>query len=237
MPFWSRFKTVFKPDFEEQKCKRKYNSAREKYRPSGHMTAGFSNWLESYNRDAPLGILLLQRLHRLQLLRQPDPAKLRQQSGVDDKITFAKVTGDIPPPLYSEPNQAFANLEAEMSQLRSAYWQHQLRMQDLYAQSSQVKDSSYNDIKLFLLGHEYKNHDGYSYAFVDSAQQCANAGGCCGRSCRCCWKALYANEEKEDKPSPVYGHCTVECACCIQERGCYMPDLRLPATEIQPSFG
>lgn len=58
-------------------------------------------------------------------------------------------------------------------------------------------------------------------------------GGCCGRPCRCCEKALgqYLQPAKGDGQSElvkVYGHCTVECACCIKYRGCYVPDPCLP---------
>lgn len=60
---------------------------------------------------------------------------------------------------------------------------------------------------------------------------CAELGGCCGRKCGCCEKPVtkyIVSSEGGKKSVPIYGHCTVECACCIKERGRYVPDPRLP---------
>lgn len=45
-------------------------------------------------------------------------------------------------------------------------------------------------------------------------KDCAEQGGCCGRSCRCC-------EKRQKKPGRELGvgHCTIECGCCATNRG------------------
>lgn len=45
-------------------------------------------------------------------------------------------------------------------------------------------------------------------------EHCASRGGCCGRGCGCCRQRALASQRKQSR-----GHCTVECACCIQDRG------------------
>jgi len=45
---------------------------------------------------------------------------------------------------------------------------------------------------------------------------CAANGGCCKRGCGCCEKPLNTHREEG-----IYGHCTVECGCCIRSRRYY----------------
>lgn len=81
------------------------------------------------------------------------------------------------------------------------------------------------------------------YAWVFERGQCAARGGCCGRTCGCCEKSLHEyllpgshwqgdNLENgaEREKVEIHGHCTVECACCIQFRDCYIPHSLLPPT-------
>lgn len=51
------------------------------------------------------------------------------------------------------------------------------------------------------------------YMRKELVKDCAEQGGCCRRSCGCC--ALRAKRSSENG----VGHCTVECACCVDYRG------------------
>lgn len=44
-------------------------------------------------------------------------------------------------------------------------------------------------------------------------EDCANRGGCCGRTCGCCQKP------RSDFRLNGHGHCTKFCDCCLQVRG------------------
>ncbi|KAL4935952.1 hypothetical protein BDV06DRAFT_217037 [Aspergillus oleicola] len=44
-------------------------------------------------------------------------------------------------------------------------------------------------------------------------EQCIEAGGCCGRGCKCCWS-------HQDLDFETWGgHCTPACPCCLQRDG------------------
>ncbi|RAH74031.1 uncharacterized protein BO66DRAFT_468427 [Aspergillus aculeatinus CBS 121060] len=231
MPFWSRkgsktkaadrSKPVDKPESvsREEECREKYNYARNRCRRLVPTDTAYKT---------SLGILILQHLHRLQLLGSLASERLRRHGE-----TLTKVNDSTPPPpAYSKPAvQEHPHLKAEVIELRRDYWKHQLRLQDEYRQRPHPTSPR---MELFLVGHEYKNQYGQPYEFVDSQQECANAGGCCARSCGCCQRGLYAIEAKKDRTSPVYGHCTLECACCIQFRECYVPDERLSPPKTKP---
>ncbi|KAL4804340.1 hypothetical protein BDV18DRAFT_162104 [Aspergillus unguis] len=70
---------------------------------------------------------------------------------------------------------------------------------------------------------------------------CSLSGGCCARDCGCCdnplmeYQRRYKNEESgkmEKDYDRVYGHCTMECACCIKAHGVYTPDKRVGNTKF-----
>ncbi|RAH42171.1 uncharacterized protein BO95DRAFT_435191 [Aspergillus brunneoviolaceus CBS 621.78] len=172
MPFWSRkgsktkaadrSKSVDKPESvsREEECREKYNYARNRYRrlvptdtvcKTGEQEE-VEEWAEQYTKEVALGILILQRLHRLQLLGSLTSERLRRHGE-----TLTKVNDSTPPPAYSKPAQGHPHLEAEVIELRRDYWKHQLRLQDEYRRRPHPTSPR---MDLFLVGHEYKNQYG-----------------------------------------------------------------------------
>lgn len=49
----------------------------------------------------------------------------------------------------------------------------------------------------------------------DAGIDMCKGGGCCSRSCGCCWRPRSMSPSGE----LYYSHCTVFCLCCIRERG------------------
>ncbi|RAH86041.1 hypothetical protein BO86DRAFT_406462 [Aspergillus japonicus CBS 114.51] len=248
MPFWSWKGSKTKPTHtsksvdrtvpvsKETECREKYKYAKNRYRrlsadENYRYQDAVKEWAGKYTEEAALGILILQRLHRLQLLGPRSSKKLHRHPRGEDGQILTTVRDSMPPPIYVEPIPEDSCLEAEMTQLRKDYWKHQLRLQELYRGRPHPTGPT---MALFLAGHEYRNEHGQPYDFVDSQRECAKAGGCCARSCGCCQKGLYANEDKKDQTSPVYGHCTLECVCCIRFRQCYVPDGRLSPPKTKP---
>lgn len=80
-----------------------------------------------------------------------------------------------------------------------------------------------------------KNGQSKSIAWEEASRACAVLDECCGRDCGCCSRSLKeflmpVGSHKKEK-SGIYGHCTVECPCCIRFRGFYKPDptsVRIP---------
>ncbi|RDW60484.1 uncharacterized protein DSM5745_10942 [Aspergillus mulundensis] len=65
--------------------------------------------------------------------------------------------------------------------------------------------------------------------WLDSVQLrklCADAGGCCGRDCGCCFKS---RDSRYAGPlvGGFHGHCTSACACCLEHAGVEKPANKL----------
>jgi hypothetical protein len=52
------------------------------------------------------------------------------------------------------------------------------------------------------------------YCRPELVKDCAERGGCCGRSCRCCQKRHLTTQRTKG-----IGHCTIDCSCCSEMRG------------------
>lgn len=57
------------------------------------------------------------------------------------------------------------------------------------------------------------------YMRDELAQECSDRGGCCSRTCNCCNHKSERSTGVSGKKSATYGHCTVECWCCTNNRG------------------
>lgn len=180
-------------------------------------------WTVPYLDEEALGIAILQRLQRLMQKQNAE----QQQKGQDEN-----------PPDYdfiSEPTND--TLGRELTKLRGVYWLHQTRL----SRYERIRpDERYSGKELTLL-RTHQDRYGHSYSWVFDRERCAASGGCCGRTCGCCERSLNqyfqpsalgqeVGTGKARKVLEVFGHCTVECACCIQTRGCYVPHPDLPPT-------
>ena len=134
------------------------------------------------------------------------------------------------------PLPSSAIVAEEVTRLRGEYWKQQNRLNLLDA----VKPISEFPVQEQMLLRKHRDRHGRSYAWVLGQERCAASGGCCGRDCGCCEKVLNKHlmpgrrnlAQEERAVVKVLGHCTVECRCCIEARGCYVPDSRLPAPAL-----
>lgn len=165
------------------------------------------DWVQPFLLEEQRGFAILQRLDRLIEQQLPKQQHTESDDSVKEKLTI----------------------------LRGEYWKHQLDLALLDA----VKLINSPPVKEQMVLREFRDQLGRSFAWVQGQEGCAARGGCCGRGCGCCNKPLglfllpAKEQDPEKKETVVFGHCTVECRCCIEYRGCYVPDSRLPhAVEI-----
>lgn len=176
----------------------------------------------------------------------PRPKRLGQ-------AIFARTTGDRYPPKISASDQTEilgarrrlwdrqnlpgyssvvpSILAEELQKLREEYWRYQCSIRLL----NSVKPINSAPVQEQMVLRRHRDRHGRLYSWVMGQNGCAAWGGCCGRGYGCCEKTLdqclspvrdqTQNATNEPK---VLGHCTVECRCCIDYRGCYIPDSRLP---------
>ncbi|PWY93221.1 hypothetical protein BO94DRAFT_616130 [Aspergillus sclerotioniger CBS 115572] len=176
-------------------------------------------WRSQYLTEEKVGFAILQRQHRLVSILN----ETKDHDGLEGRPTYD-----------GNPSE----LERELKKLDEEYWKHQIRLGEVADQSPD--SPSVDEIYLLRSSADRYNR---SFAWVKGRQACTDLGGYCGRSCGCCERVLrqYTRpSEKADTPEGVIvevrGHCTVECACCIQHRGCYLPHPRLPPTEVSPEI-
>ncbi|PYH96690.1 hypothetical protein BO71DRAFT_396821 [Aspergillus ellipticus CBS 707.79] len=208
-------------------CVREFESEREKAPNRRYMkeTDKMIKWRSEFRAEETLGIAILQRQHRLQLEQM-------QQGEKQEQSTKAEKERDINIlPAYSLPVRPF---EAEIKEMRIEYWKHHSRMWRL------LRDlPSSGTVDYMLVHRRHQDESNSSFIWIKDQRICAETGGCCGRDCGCCEKALHKYYQpdpsyeapKPKKPFYVHGHCTVECACCIKFRQCYMPHPKLPVSK------
>ena len=217
---------------EKPKCERDFEQAYRAIRSEwSNNTAPVDQktrqeWTEPFLEEEELGIAILQRQHRL---KQKKQAIEQQQKGNDGKPPDYDLisTTDI------VPESTMTLLEKELRELREMYWKHQNRFSryDILPPRWRL---SVKEILLLRTRVDRHNHT-YNWVF--------DRGGCCGRTCGCCERSLDqyllpGSHSQGDDPgknpgrekAEIHGHCTVECACCIQFRDCYIPHPRLPPT-------
>lgn len=193
------------------------------------------SWVKPYLLEEQLGIAILQRLQRLYKQQQEQ----EQSSEQLQKTSSLPGSRDIlQPPDYNSsvtPLPSSAIIAEEATRLRGEYWKQQDRLNLLDA----VKPINAVPVQEQMLLRKHRDRHGRSYAWVLGQERCAASGGCCGRDCGCCEKVLNQHlmparnlAREESAVVKVLGHCTVECHCCIEARGCYIPDSRLPAPAL-----
>lgn len=197
-------------------CQRRYEKALSRvYYPFfeySHEKLEQEEWLGKYKNEEKHGIAILHRQHRLQ-----------------EKQTALQQKNDGAPPDY---NEATSRLDDEIKKLKVEYSNHRIRLQ---GQSKKIPPGPLTSEA--MVHRRYRNEDNRPYSWVISQWTCADIGGCCARSCGCCKEALseYMQPSLYGESAAVvgvYGHCTAECACCIQHQGFYQPDKRLPDTVL-----
>ncbi|KAL1969003.1 hypothetical protein VTN77DRAFT_837 [Rasamsonia byssochlamydoides] len=118
---------------------------------------------------------------------------------------------------------AWIDLWTEIWELHQQYSLHQQALSQLLARKP--KGPWIQEWEVM----QRRNHKGKPLRWHQEKDLCAKRGGCCGRECRCCEKALgsYASYPQPDATPVIvyiYGHCTVNCGCCVRFRGFHKPD-------------
>lgn len=217
-------------DFEKE-----YEAIREKMssqmlymkhgnRKFGHVFQSYfqiqTDWVKPYLLEEKLGVAILQRCQRL--------AELGRQEQTSEHLKTL-CSGSRSPPKYDSVIPS--TLAGELKILHGEYWKHQENLSLL----EDIMPINSTPVQEQMILRKHRDQSGRSYAWVLGQDKCAALGGCCGRGCGCCEKVLNQylvpgiNLAKETKEAKVLGHCTVECCCCIDYRGCYIPDSRLPS--------
>lgn len=173
-------------------------------------TKSSRSWIQRYTEEEHRGFMILQRERRLKEQEKEGP---------------------VPSPLNSPPEyeETSPSLESQLAGLRQQYWLHQQELFRIEAEKPRGPA-----IGQWEMLRRVKNRQGKSIAWEEGMANCAALNGCCGRDCGCCSKPLKEistpTGSRQEK-SEIYGHCTIECPCCIRFRGFYKPDpenTRLP---------
>ncbi|KAE8352284.1 hypothetical protein BDV28DRAFT_161892 [Aspergillus coremiiformis] len=210
------------------KCERKFHSAYQrcmsdwkKFGIVKELEDEKKSWINPFEEERERGHAILQRRRRLMDIKVAEHPK---QEGESQK-----------PPDYKEAcTPAESTRQKEIQDLMEAYWASNdllLSMIDKRSQNLYVR-------RVDILRNHFDRH-GRPYFWVLERAKCADTGGCCGRDCGCCDKALLAYNRPfgylypdQKRVFRVYGHCTVECPCCIQVRHRYHPHPRLPKSNF-----
>lgn len=125
---------------------------------------------------------------------------IQREDALNAKIRTAKKVPDM-----EIKNLQLDQIEEELGKLRKTRARQE---RDFYEEESMLPMTSlkrgYNSVK---------SHPAW-YLRAELVEDCIGRGGCCSRDCRCCEK-----RQLSVKGGKGIGHCTVECICCIHERG------------------
>lgn len=97
----------------------------------------------------------------------------------------------------TEEKTALGRYEIELERLNNQYW-------SLLGETTELEGEK--PAGVFGKAFDTLREDPDWYVCPWLRHNCADRGGCCGRSCGCC----------ED---PARGHCTSQCGCCVRTQG------------------
>ncbi|KAK2762235.1 hypothetical protein FQN54_001245 [Arachnomyces sp. PD_36] len=178
---------------------------------------GGEDWVRRYTEEEREGVKLLQRERRLKEQANEDASAAPPQY---DKIQ------DTPAESSSAATSSSSPVERETTETRKKYLLHLEKLRKLDSRKPNCPK-----VDQWEMNRRVKNRQGMSLAWEEESQQCARLGGCCGRGCNCCRQPLreyMLPGDTRGKKSAIYGHCTVDCGCCIRDRGFYKPDTDKP---------
>lgn len=195
-------------------------------------------WVKTYEKRERIEIALLQRIHRLEREQQ----QFMATGMIPTIVTLPpRAIGKKPPGVskYSDTKYSGA-LEKELEIIRD--------LQDMVPKELAVMTSNQprrgQGIRLREWRKIRESRANYKpMLWMDCRKACAQADGCCGRTCNCCAGPLRTYLEPSEDPYElrntvgVYGHCTAECECCVRHKGFYRPngELELLIREVYRS--
>lgn len=128
---------------------------------------------------------------------------VQREDALNNKIRAVKKLADID----SNPSQLkqLKQLEKELEKLKKTR-SHQVRT--LYEWECMLRVGS------LRRGYISVKSNPVWYFRKELVEDCISRGGCCSRDCGCCERRRLSA-----KKGTGIGHCTVECMCCIHDRG------------------
>jgi hypothetical protein len=75
------------------------------------------------------------------------------------------------------------------------------------------------ELETFRKDYDDLRQDPKWYVRHEMVKDYSDRGGCCSRSCDCCARRPQAMNKGNRSIGHGHGHCTVECSCCIDNRG------------------
>jgi hypothetical protein len=170
-----------------------------------HCTMHRFVWLSVFGEEEDLLDAHLQRQHRLRELRP----KIKRDG--------------------NEPGKGQVELWRKIAALQKLYYDH---LEHVYMFEHVGHTYAPNAEERVLRRRHWDRH-GHSFAWLHDRERCADMGGCCGRSCRCCerpFRTYVRNTGNGERTIQVLGHSTRKCECCIQFKGIYLHHHLLPPT-------
>lgn len=203
-------------------------------------------WISEFNDEETLGFAIIQRQRRLEnekktaeeqqqreerrQFRRRRCEQCRYQEEMCSACHEATQAADVPPPYSSRSPEDF---KQDLAKLREEFVKNRIRLEAI---KQKLTDSRSWWVTYAMAPRWHRDDTGRTFKWIEGRRKCADLGGCCGRTCGCCEKVLieyqrpkFWRKTHSKVHFRVHGHCTVECACCIQFWGFYTPHPALPA--------
>jgi hypothetical protein len=150
--------------------------------------------LGSYETSRLINVIIA--LTRLQEIAQREDGLKKQLRVQREQVAADSKDG--------EDKAQIQNLEEEMKGLQRKWWHQE---QELFRTEQSIPST---------LRERYRSVQQHPKSYMNPllTEDCTGRGGCCSRECGCCWKRPASSQRRK-----AFGHCTVECECCIQNRG------------------
>lgn len=156
-------------------------------------------WIAEWEQEEINGDSIIQR--ETYLLEEVDS---RQKAAVSSRLSHEKA-------------REIEAWKQELSQINQRLWHHK---QERAALLCRVPGGAW-------IREYYTRRQRQDKWWEDKRVACENKGGCCERDCICCDKVRQTMSGQRCKYEKPHSHCTMECGCCIRDRGFYKPDPRI----------
>lgn len=168
-----------------------------------------TEWIRQFESELTISESILQCKSNLE--EEKRTVLLNRSSIVEQKMT-------------SDLDRELEQHNTKIAKLNKAYWEHRQALVPLIQRKPKVPYIREWDME------RLRKRGGMTLMWWAESVTCVLRGGCCTRACGCCEKPrrtyMEPNSRKSGSKKDLkysYAHCTSECRCCIQSRGCKMP--------------